>query len=213
MCTATRATSWLFGSTWTACASKARATSWIICRCQSGRRSCQSWYKETDLEDINYYPSTLPAKMAFSTGDPKREFIELVVNRHILPATNIAFDRLNYLPAGADYPPLPKKYQTRDDYMQGFRAVAKPGTPFFSLINDSNANTAFMRIRVKGGTDVAGTIVINRWHDSVALSDGRGQKVGPHPEIAPTSYRDSSMIPRTISLMSARRTCRTFLIC
>ena len=144
----------------------------------------QSWYKNTDLKDIHYYPSDLPAKMAFSTDDPKREFIELVVNRHILPATNIAFDRLNYLTAGADYPPLPEKYQTRDDYLQGFRVLAKPGTPFFSLINDSNANTAFMRIRVKGGTDVAGTIVVNRWHDSVAYLTGEDKRLDPSRDSA-----------------------------
>ena len=72
----------------------------------------QSWYKGVDLKDINYYPSAMPAKIAFATDDPKREFIEQVVKRHILPATNIAFDRLNYLPAGADYPPLPAAYRS-----------------------------------------------------------------------------------------------------
>ena len=144
----------------------------------------QSWYKDTDLKDIHYYPSALPARTAFATDDPKREFIEQVVNRHILPATNIAFDRINYLPAGADYPPLPKIYLTRDDYLQGFRALAKPGTPFFSLVNDSNANLAYLRIRVKYGTDVAGTIVINRWHDSVAYLIGEDKRLDPGKDSA-----------------------------
>ncbi len=144
----------------------------------------QSWYKDTDLKDIHYYPSALPAKMAFATDDPKREFVEQVVNRHILPATNIAFDRINYLPSGADYPLLPKKYQTRDDYLQGFRALARPGTPFFSLVNDSNANLAFIRIRVKSGTDVAGTIVVNRWHDSVAYLVGEDKRLDPSKDSA-----------------------------
>jgi hypothetical protein len=128
----------------------------------------QSWYKGVKLKEIDYYPSGLPAKISFATDDPKRELIEQVVKRHILPATNIAFDRLNYLPAGADYPPLPKEYRTRDDFLQGFRAIARPGTPFFAVINDNNANLAYMRIRVKDGNDVAGTIVVNRWHDNVA---------------------------------------------
>jgi len=144
----------------------------------------QSWYKDTDLKDTHYYPSALQAKMAYFTGDPKREFVEQVVNRHILPATNIAFDRVNYLPAGTDYPPLPKRYETRDDYLQGFRVLAKPGTPFFSLINDSNANTAFMRIRVKDGKDVAGTIVINRWHDSVEYLVGEDKRLDPTKDSA-----------------------------
>jgi hypothetical protein len=137
----------------------------------------QSWYKNTDLNEIHYYPSLLPAKMAFATGDPKREFIEQVVNRHILPATNIAFDRINYLPAGADYPPLPKKFQTKEDYLMGFRSLSRPGTPFFSLINDSNANLAYLRIRVKSGKDVAGSIVINRWHNSVEYLIGEDKRL------------------------------------
>jgi hypothetical protein len=144
----------------------------------------QSWYKKEDLKDIHYYPSSMPANVAFVTEDPKRELIEQIVNRHILPATNIAFDKLNYLPAGADYPSLPTAYRTRDDYLQGFRAVARPGTPFFSLINDYNANTAYLRIRTKDGTDITGTIVVNRWHDSVAYLFGEDRRLDPSRDSA-----------------------------
>ena len=35
----------------------------------------QSWYKGVDLDKINYYPSALPAKISFTTDDPKREFV------------------------------------------------------------------------------------------------------------------------------------------
>jgi len=135
---------------------------------QKRQEIMQSWYRGVDLKDINYYPSALPAKITFATDDPQRELIEQVVSRHILPAANIAFDRLNYLPAGADYPPLPAAYRTRDDFLQAFRSLARPGTPFFTLVNDTNANTAYLRIRVKEGKDIAGTIVINRWHENVA---------------------------------------------
>jgi hypothetical protein len=91
-----------------------------------------------------------------------------IVKKHIVPAANIAFDAVNYEPAGT-YPSLPKKYETKDDYLRAFRAVSRPGTPFFSLVNDYNANTAFMRIRMKNGRDLAFTIVINRWHNNVAF--------------------------------------------
>jgi hypothetical protein len=144
----------------------------------------QSWYKGLKPKDISYYPSALPAKIAFTTDDPKRELIEKVVKRQILPETNIAFDRLNYLPADAEYPPLPSAYNTRDDYLQGFRALARPGTPFFSLINDSNANIAYLRIRVKNGKDVAGTIVVNRWHDNVAFLIGEDKRLDPSRDSA-----------------------------
>jgi hypothetical protein len=134
----------------------------------------QSWYLGVDLEKIHYYASALPTKISFVTDEPKREFIEHIVNQHILPATNIAFDAVNYERAGAAYPSLPEKYITKDDYIRAFRAVSKPGTPFFSLINDYNINVAYMRIRLKNGKDLAISIVINRWHNNVTYLLGEG---------------------------------------
>jgi hypothetical protein len=132
----------------------------------------QSWYKGVDLKKIDYYSSTLPTKISFLTDEPKREFIEYIVNKHILPATNIAFDAVNYERAGVAYLGLPEKYETKDDYLRAFRAVSKPGMPFFSLINDYNANIAYMRIRLKNGKDLAISIVINRWHNNVTYLFG-----------------------------------------
>jgi hypothetical protein len=132
----------------------------------------QSWYKGVNLEKIHYYSSALPTKISFMTDEPKREFIEYIVNKHILPATNIAFDAVNYEQAGVAYPGLPEKYETKDDYLKAFRAVSKPGTPFFSLINDYGANVAYLRIRLKNGKDLAISIVINRWHNNVTYLFG-----------------------------------------
>ncbi|RNC71452.1 MAG: peptidylprolyl isomerase [Desulfuromonadales bacterium] len=129
----------------------------------------QSWYKNADLKKMNYYPSALPAKIPFVTDDPKREFVEHIVDSHLLPATKITFDPLNYLRAGAAYPSLPKKYETDGDYRTALRSLSRPGMPFVALINDYNANLAFLRIRLKNGKDSAGSLVVNRWHDNVAF--------------------------------------------
>jgi hypothetical protein len=127
----------------------------------------QSWYKGVELEKVHYYPSAMPTKISFLTDEPKREFIEYIVNKHILPATNITFDAVNYERAGFTNPGLLEKYKTKEDYLRAFRAVSMPGTPFFTVINDSNANVAYMRIRLKNGQDLAISIVINRWHNNV----------------------------------------------
>jgi Fatty acid cis/trans isomerase (CTI) len=132
----------------------------------------QSWYKNVDLKKIQYYPSVMPSGIAFVTQDPKRELIERIVNENILPETGISFDPVNYLRAGADYPRVPEKYETDADYLQGFRAISKPGTPFFSLVNDHNANLAYVRVRRERGQDIAFSIVINRWHDNVTYMFG-----------------------------------------
>jgi Fatty acid cis/trans isomerase (CTI) len=129
----------------------------------------QSWNKGIGLDKIKYYPSSLPAKISFTTNDPKREFIELVVDKHILPATTIAFDQVNYLRADAPIPALPVKYETEADFLQAFRAVSRPGSPFFTMVNNNNDNLAYVRIRREKGRDLAFSVVINRWHDNVAF--------------------------------------------
>jgi len=137
----------------------------------------QSWYLGVDLQKIHYYPASMPAGLAFTTPDPKREFIEHIVNKHILPETAISFDPVNYLRGGASYPGLPETYKSPGDYVQAFRALSQPGTPFFSLINDHNANLAYVRIRRDTGKDIAFTMVINRWHDNVSYMFGEDGKL------------------------------------
>ena len=144
----------------------------------------QSWYLKVDPEKIGYYPSGMPAGVTFATSDPKREFVEQVVDNHLLKTTKIAFDPINYLRAGAVYPGLPEKYETTEDYLRAFRSLSRPGTPFFSMVNDHNANLAYVRIRLKNGRDVAGTIVINRWHNNVAFMLGEDARLDPSKDSA-----------------------------
>jgi hypothetical protein len=148
------------------------------------QETMQSWYKGVKPEKIGYYPSIMPTAIPYTTGDPKREFVEHVVGKHVLPATKITFDPVNYLPAGSAYPPLPTRYETEADYLQAFRAVSRPGTPFFSLVNDSNANLAYVRVRREKGRDIAFTIVVNRWHDNVAFLIKEDARLDPSKDSA-----------------------------
>jgi hypothetical protein len=134
----------------------------------------QSWYKGVDLKKVYHYPTPMPAGIDFSSDDPKREFMEHVVNEHVLPEVGIAFDPVNYLPAGAPYPSLPEEYETIGDYLRGFRSLTAPGTSFFSAVNNIQANLAYVRIRNPDGEDVVISIVVNRWHDNVAFLFGEG---------------------------------------
>jgi hypothetical protein len=148
------------------------------------RETMQSWNVGSDLERINYYPSALPAQISFTTAEPKREFMEHLVKQHLLPATKISFDPINYRPAAVGYPQVPKKYQTSDDYLRTLGTFLQPSTPFFALINDHNANLAFFRIRLNNGKDLAGSIVVNRWHDNVAYILGEDERLDPSKDSA-----------------------------
>jgi len=139
----------------------------------------QSWYLKTELKKIDYSPSDLPAAIKFTTADPKREFVENLINNVLLKATGVKLDPLNYLKAGETYPPLPTSYESFNDYVNGFRAVSRPGTPFVALVNGTNSNLAYLRVRTKDGKDIVVTSVVNRWHDNVAFLLGEEDRLDP----------------------------------
>ncbi|MBL4901191.1 MAG: fatty acid cis/trans isomerase [Desulfocapsa sp.] len=131
------------------------------------RPMMESWYKGVKPTDVTYYDAGIPGKIEYKTDTPKREFIEEVVNNCILPEVGISFDKINYLQAGHEFPSLPDQYETMADYLQAFQSISKPGTDFFTLIDDFNANVVYIRIRKNDGTDAVVSMVINRWHDNV----------------------------------------------
>jgi len=139
----------------------------------------QTWYEKIDLESMNFYPSELPAKIAFKTGDPKREFIEHLIQKEFKPATGITLDPVNYVQAGAVYPGLPEKYATTEDYLKAVRSLTQPGMPFVAMVNDYGANLAYIRIRLKNGRDPAFSLVANRWHRDVAFLVGEDARLNP----------------------------------
>jgi hypothetical protein len=139
----------------------------------------QAWYLDMDLKKINFVPSDLPAAVKFTTTDPKREFAENLINNVLLKETGIKLDPLNYLSAGADYPSIPQKFETTADYIKGFRAVSRPGMPFVALVNNHNANLAYMRVRLKEGKDLVASLVVNRWHENVAFMLDEDERLNP----------------------------------
>lgn len=132
----------------------------------------QSWNQGVELKSLHYYNSVMPAGVAFHQQDHKREFIENLVGHYFKTACGISFDKDNYLAAGQSYPPFPSIFKTKQDYIQGFQNAARPGSALVRFFTDHNANLAYVRIRVRpedDRDDVVVSIVINRWHDNVAV--------------------------------------------
>lgn len=131
-------------------------------------------------EKMFYEPSKLPTAIRFKTDDPKREFVETLIEKHFLPETGIQLDPVNYFRACEPYPQLPKQYRSRADYIQAFRALSKPGTGFIRRVVDYNANLAYVRVRMpEGREDVCFSIVVNRWHDNVAFMFDESRRLDP----------------------------------
>ena len=66
--------------------------------------------------------------------------------------------------------------------MRGFRATARPGTAMVKNVNNHNANLAYVRIRVNekdDRDDLVVSIVVNRWHDNVAVMFSEEKNLNP----------------------------------
>jgi len=130
-----------------------------------------SWYIGDDLEEEvhseEYESENIPTRLHYKSNNPKREFIERLVNTHFLKETNIHFDKINYFKEGEERTVLPENFTTREELVQGVRALTAPGTGFIRNIVDKGVNLAYIHTHMNDGTHYASTIVVNRWHDNV----------------------------------------------
>jgi hypothetical protein len=145
----------------------------------------QSWYlgdrafdDATANIDANNVLFTLETGVQYQTDDPKREFIEQVVEKHLLPSTRIAFDELNYRKSGRKVP-MPETFGTNEDIRNGIRALTAPGTGFIRHATGSAVNLFYVRVRDYEGRDRYFSIVINRWHDNVNSMFGEDARLDP----------------------------------
>ena len=111
--------------------------------------------------------SGLETGIIYVTEHPRGEFIENVVNQHILRSTNIKFDEINYFSEGQEPPEMPERFETKEALKTGFRSLTKPGTGFIRHVTDNGVNVMHLRIKMEEGSDIVGSLVINRWHDNV----------------------------------------------
>ncbi len=106
-------------------------------------------------------------KIVYETDHPKSEFIDKVVNHHILRSAGIGFDEINYYAEDEQPPKMPKVFNTLEDIQNGIRSLTAPGTGFIKHVVDHSANLLHLRVIMPGGKNLVRTLVINRWHDNV----------------------------------------------
>lgn len=131
----------------------------------------RSWYigegalEDTKSQEILRAPR--PTRIPYRTDDPKRELVERIVDEHLMDALAIEFDPINYRRDGAEIP-MPSRFASHEDVLDGLRALTAPGTGFIREVNDTDVNVLWVRLRDYEGTDRMISIVINRWHDNVS---------------------------------------------
>jgi len=132
----------------------------------------KSWYiNDDDIEDMEEEETEdiikLKSNIEYKTKHHKSEFIEMIVNNHILKSTKIGFDNINYFKVGQKPPEMPKQFSTIEDIRDGARHLTAPGSGFITHVTQNDVNTAIVRFILEDGTSLVRTIVINRWHDNV----------------------------------------------
>ncbi len=128
----------------------------------------KSWYiGDKAVQREKKYGMYRETGIHYKTAYPKTEFIEKVVDGHILNSTQISFDPINYFKEDQKHPKMPKVFRTRADLEQGARALTAPGTGFLKYVTDFGINLLHLRIQAPNGKYMVSTLVINRWHDNV----------------------------------------------
>ena len=129
----------------------------------------KSWYigdsgadRFDPLKDV-----PVPSGIHYTKTNPKTEFIEKVVEEHILQSIDIKFDHLNYIRYGDSEPVMPRVFNSEADIIEGARSITQAGSGFIKYMTDSQANNIFLRIDMLDGSFVTSNLVINRWHNNV----------------------------------------------
>jgi len=128
----------------------------------------KSWYiGAKKVQKQNKYGMHRDTGVKYVSKYPKNEFIERVVDGHILKSTGIKFDSMNYYRENQRPPKMPKTFRTYADFQQGARSLTAPGTGFLKYVTDHGINLLHLRINLPKGRSEVSTLVINRWHDNV----------------------------------------------
>ncbi|RLA71418.1 MAG: peptidylprolyl isomerase [Epsilonproteobacteria bacterium] len=128
----------------------------------------KSWYiGDSKIQSRKDQLNERGTLVVYTTPYPKSEFIEKVVNEHILKSTGIAFDDINYYKHGEKPPLMPKRFNSYDDIIDGARSLTAPGTGFIKHAIDHGLNYSHLRIIMPDGESYITTLVVNRWHDNV----------------------------------------------
>ena len=120
-----------------------------------------------DIEDEAGYTAKIRAQYEYKTKNVKQEFIEHLVDNHFLKESNIHFDKINYFRMDEKAPELPRVYKSKKDLFQGLRSLTAEGSGFIKYMVGTGVNLAYIRVRMKDGTDLRGSFIVNRWHDNV----------------------------------------------
>ncbi|OCL95310.1 fatty acid cis/trans isomerase [Aliarcobacter thereius] len=135
-----------------------------------------SWYIGWLAQYITIYsPSNNETAIKYSSSNYKEELIS-----KILKYTNTKEDKINYIYNKDISVDIRNSYKNKKEIEEGFRSLSLPNkqsiTKYFT---DREANTALIKIELNNGENLIYSMVINRWHDNVALMFKEEDRLDP----------------------------------
>ncbi|RXK02290.1 peptidylprolyl isomerase [Arcobacter sp. CECT 8989] len=135
-----------------------------------------SWYKGWLAKRLSLYvPSNNEPNINYQTNDYKEEFTDKLFSYLDIKKDPINFIDKEYIPVK-----ILKEYENKEQIEQTFKTLTLPNnSKFIQYHTDDKTNLAYIRIELKNGENLIYTMVINRWHDNVALMFDEDSRLNP----------------------------------
>ncbi|NLN13431.1 MAG: peptidylprolyl isomerase [Arcobacter skirrowii] len=135
-----------------------------------------SWYLGWLAQYLTtYLPSQNETAINFYTKDYKKELIS-----KILKYTNTPIESINYTYEKYTPSEIRSSYKNKKEIEEGFKALSLPNSQNFTkYFTGSDTNATLIRIKLNDGSNLVYSMVINRWHDNVALMFKEESRLDP----------------------------------
>ena len=135
-----------------------------------------SWYIGWLAQYLTVYtPSNNSVDIKYETKDFKKEFVNKV-----LDYTNTKKDPINFIENDYKKSEIKKVYNTKQEIEESFKTLTLPNSSeLIKHFNDEESNVAFIKIELNTGENLVYSMVVNRWHNNVALLFDEKSRLDP----------------------------------
>lgn len=135
-----------------------------------------SWYIGWLAKYLTVYtPSNNSVDIKYETKDFKKEFVNKV-----LDYTNTKKDPINFIENDYKKSEIKKVYNTKQEIEESFKTLTLPNSSeLIKHFNDEESNVAFIKIELNTGENLVYSMVVNRWHNNVALLFDEKSRLDP----------------------------------
>ncbi|RXJ91859.1 peptidylprolyl isomerase [Arcobacter sp. CECT 8983] len=140
------------------------------------REHFNSWYKGWFAKRLSFYiPSDNEPNINYETKKYKTEF-----TNKLFSYLNIQKDKINFI--DKEYVPakILERYTNKKEIEETLKTLTLPNnSKFIQYHTDDKTNLAYIKIELENGENLIYTMIINRWHDNVALMFDEDSRLNP----------------------------------